>query len=179
MIKYFTLILVWFTLGIATAHAIQSVQSERPVGIGEESADTPLEDPKLEARARALMGEIRCLVCQNQAIDESNAELAQDLRTIVRTQMAAGQSEDDVKAYLVSRYGDWVLLKPPVDARTWLLWLSPVLFLLLGGIWLMLHLRRNSSSHTNGTNDIAVLNSNEQAELDTILRATTSEQDTN
>lgn len=100
--------------------------------------EKPLEDPVLEAQARALMKEIRCLVCQNQSIEDSNAELARDLRMIVRERVALGDNRENVLAYLVDRYGDWVLLKPPVKASTYFLWASPffvvlvLLFLVLG-----------------------------------------------
>ncbi|MBV9548249.1 MAG: cytochrome c-type biogenesis protein CcmH [Alphaproteobacteria bacterium] len=88
-------------------------------------------DPALEARARHLQRELRCLVCQGQSIDESNAELAGDLRRTVREQIAAGRSDDEIKDYLRSRYGDFILMQPPVEPVTWLLWLAP--FLVLAG----------------------------------------------
>lgn len=93
--------------------------------------DRPLEDPAAEARAHLVMKEIRCLVCQNQSIEDSNADLARDLRRMVRERVAAGDTADEVKAWLVARYGDWVLLDPPFQARTLALWLSPPLLLLL------------------------------------------------
>ena len=86
----------------------------------------------VEKRAIALEHELRCLVCQNQSLAESNAPLAQDLRNQVREQLAAGKSEDEVKAYLVARYGDFVLYRPPFKAATLLLWLGPFLLLLAG-----------------------------------------------
>jgi cytochrome c-type biogenesis protein CcmH len=93
--------------------------------------EKPLADPAKEAQARALMKEIRCLVCQNQSIEDSNADLAKDLRLIVRERIALGDTPDNVRAYLVDRYGDWVLLEPPVSSKTYLLWGSPFLFLLV------------------------------------------------
>jgi cytochrome c-type biogenesis protein CcmH len=87
--------------------------------------DEVLGDPVLEARARTLSAELRCLVCQNQSIDDSAAPLARDLRLLVRERLKAGDSDAAVKAYLVARYGDFVLLKPPFDAQTLLLWLMP------------------------------------------------------
>jgi len=102
-----------------------------------QATDIPLADTAAEARARALMREIRCLVCQNQAIVESDAKIAYDLRIFVRAQVSEGVSDDAIKADLVARYGDWVLLSPPVDTRTVMLWLSPLLLLLLGlGLWI-------------------------------------------
>lgn len=109
--------------------------------------DQALEDPALEARARALMTELRCLVCQNQSIVDSDAGLAQDLRDIVRERVSAGESDDVIKAYLVDRYGDWVLMRPPVKPGTWLLWGSPFLLLVFGAsIWFLS--RRKASEPT-------------------------------
>jgi cytochrome c-type biogenesis protein CcmH len=92
-----------------------------------------LSDPALEARARALSAELRCLVCQNESIDESHADLARDLRLLIRERIVQGQSNAEIRAFLVSRYGDFILLNPPFKPTTWLLWLSPVMILLLGG----------------------------------------------
>ncbi|MBI3275096.1 MAG: cytochrome c-type biogenesis protein CcmH, partial [Methylocystis sp.] len=89
-----------------------------------------LADPKLEARARAIASELRCLVCQNQSIDDSDAPLAKDLRAIVREKLQEGASDADVRAFLVSRYGDFMLLRPPVKPETLLLWAAPLLALL-------------------------------------------------
>jgi cytochrome c-type biogenesis protein CcmH len=91
-----------------------------------------LADPALEARARTISQEIRCLVCQNQSIDDSNADLAHDLRVLVRERLKAGDSDQQVKDYLVARYGDFVLLNPPFELKTVILWLWPLLLLLLG-----------------------------------------------
>jgi len=92
-----------------------------------------LSDPALEARARALSAELRCLVCQNESIDESHADLARDLRLLIRERIVKGQSNAEIRDFLVSRYGDFILLNPPFKPTTWLLWLSPVMILLLGG----------------------------------------------
>jgi len=94
--------------------------------------DEVMKDPALEARARALSAELRCLVCQNQSIDDSDAPLARDIRLLIRERIGQGEGNDAVRAYLVSRYGDFILLKPPFKPQTWLLWLSPVLILGLG-----------------------------------------------
>jgi cytochrome c-type biogenesis protein CcmH len=101
-----------------------------------------LADPVLEARARALGQELRCLVCQNQSIDDSSADLAHDLRVLVRERLAAGDSDRQVLAYLTSRYGDYVLLRPPVKPTTWLLWFGPPALLLAGGLAILLAWRR-------------------------------------
>ena len=94
--------------------------------------DEMLADPRLEARARAISKEVRCLVCRNESIDDSNASLARDLRLLVRERLTSGDSDREVKAYLVARYGDYVLLDPPMKLTTYLLWFGPALILLLG-----------------------------------------------
>ena len=98
-----------------------------------ELVDPPLEDPVLEARAQEIHKQIRCLVCQNESIHDSNAGLARDLRIIVRDRLTAGDTNAEAIQYLVDRYGDWVLLKPPFKATTVVLWLGPVLILMLAG----------------------------------------------
>ena len=107
--------------------------------------DEILDDPALEARARTLSAEIRCLVCQNESIDSSNADKARELRLLVRERLVAGDSDQEVLDYLVARYGDFVLLRPPFKPSTYLLWFGPLLILLLGGggIALALGRRRN------------------------------------
>ncbi|KPF65494.1 hypothetical protein IP69_17500 [Bosea sp. AAP35] len=96
-----------------------------------------LPDPAMEQRARAISSELRCLVCQNQSIDDSDAPLAKDLRVLVRERLVAGDSDSGVRDFVVARYGDFVLLRPPFDVRTALLWGSPFLILLaaLGFMW--------------------------------------------
>jgi len=95
-------------------------------------ADTQLPDPKQEARAQALMETIRCLVCQGQSIADSNAELAGDMRAMVRQRIAAGERPEAIRAWLIQRYGSWVTYDPPLDRVTWLLWAAPVMFLVVG-----------------------------------------------
>ena len=96
--------------------------------------DEQLADPALERRARDISAGLRCLVCQNQSIDDSDAPLARDLRILVRERLTAGDSDTAVRDYLVARYGDFILLKPPFEAGTLLLWLTPVLALGLGAV---------------------------------------------
>jgi cytochrome c-type biogenesis protein CcmH len=91
-----------------------------------------LADSVLEARARALSGEFRCLVCQNESIDESNADLAHDLRVLIRQQVKDGRSDAEIRGFLVARYGQFVLLKPRFDGKTMLLWLGPFIVLVAG-----------------------------------------------
>lgn len=107
-----------------------------------EGIDTPLADPAAEARARDISRTLRCLVCQNQSIEDSNAPLAQDLRQIVRERVQAGDDDEAVRRFLVARYGDWVLLKPPFKGATLLLWIGPVLILLAGAATVALLYRR-------------------------------------
>lgn len=99
--------------------------------------DEILSDPVLETRARAISEGLRCLVCQNQSIDDSAAPLARDLRVIVREHLKAGDSDDAIRDYLVHRYGDFVLLKPPFERSTLLLWGTPALVVVLGGLGLL------------------------------------------
>jgi cytochrome c-type biogenesis protein CcmH len=101
-----------------------------------------LADPALEARARTLGKGLRCLVCQNQSIDDSNADLAHDLRVLLRQRLAAGDSDQQVLDYVAGRYGMFVLLDPPFAPVTWLLWLTPPVLVLGGGALLLLRARR-------------------------------------
>ena len=91
-----------------------------------------LDDPVLESRAREVSAGLRCVVCQNQSIDESNAELARDMRILVRDRLLKGDSNQDVLDYMVSRYGDFVLLEPPFKMATYFLWFGPLLFVAIG-----------------------------------------------
>jgi cytochrome c-type biogenesis protein CcmH len=108
--------------------------------------DEILPDPALEARARVLSRELRCMVCQNQSIDDSDAPLARDLRILVRDRLKAGDDDRQVLDFLTARYGDFVLLKPRVSWRTAALWGTPAALLLLGGLGLVLFLRRRAAS---------------------------------
>jgi len=108
--------------------------------------DEVLPDPKLEARARAISAGLRCLVCQNQSIDDSKAEFARDLRLLVRERLNLGESDKQVRAFLVKRYGNFILLKPPLDLETAFLWGMPALVLATGGIALLFGLRRLQST---------------------------------
>lgn len=121
--------------------------------------DEMLADPALEARARTISEELRCVVCQNQSIDDSDAPLARDLRLIVREQLQTGKSDAEVREYVVARYGNFVLLKPPVEPATWALWAGPFALLLLGGLGLFLWSRRARPA------EVAALTPEEAAEL--------------
>jgi cytochrome c-type biogenesis protein CcmH len=106
--------------------------------------DEILPDPAMETRAREITKQLRCLVCQNQSIDDSNAPLARDLRLLVRERLKAGDSDTAVLAYVVARYGDFVLLRPPVKATTWLLWFGPLALLLGAVLFLFVRARRKN-----------------------------------
>jgi cytochrome c-type biogenesis protein CcmH len=114
-----------------------------------------MRDPALEARAREVSKSLRCVVCQNETIDESNAELAHDMRLTVRRRIAAGDSNQEVLHYMVQRYGDFVLLKPRFNSATVLLWLGPLLVLLLGGIAVVRMMRRTRPPGAPLTSDQA------------------------
>ena len=101
-----------------------------------------LQNPQLEARARVLSKNIRCLVCQNQSIDDSNASLAKDLRKVVREQLVNGASDEEIFDFLIERYGDFVLLKPPVKPSTYMLWYGPIILFSIGLVMSVLFLIR-------------------------------------
>ena len=126
--------------------------------------DEMLKDPALEARARHLSQELRCMVCQNQSIDDSEAPLAHDLRVLVRDRLTAGDSDRQVLDYLVARYGEFVLLKPPFAFRTLLLWGLPPLALIAGMVGLVAALRRRRS-----VTEPAALSAAEQRRLATLV----------
>ncbi|MBY5796675.1 cytochrome c-type biogenesis protein CcmH [Rhizobium leguminosarum] len=127
--------------------------------------DEVLADPALEARARALSAELRCMVCQNQSIDDSNADLAKDLRLLVRERISDGDSDEAVLTYIVSRYGEFVLLKPRVSMKTVLLWGAPVLLVLAGGLSLLVFARKRAGTPTGSK-----LTADEQAKLSELLK---------
>lgn len=121
-------VMVFLSLGLVQAQAV------RP--------DEVLADPQLEQRARDLSAELRCMVCQNQSIDGSDAELARDLRVLVRERLVAGDTDAQVIDFVVSRYGEFVLLKPKFNSRNAVLWATPAILLALGGAVLVLTVRR-------------------------------------
>ncbi len=147
--RFFLLILAVFTIvSVGLAHAVQP--------------DEVLTDPALERRARALSAELRCMVCQNQSIDDSDAELARDLRILVRERLEAGDTDAEVIDYVVSRYGEFVLLKPRFNVRNALLWGTPIVLLVGGGIFALLAARSRRRAE-------AALSEEEKAALDRIL----------
>lgn len=135
-----------------------------PIAAHAVQPDEMLPDATQEKRARAISAGLRCLVCQNQSIDDSDAPLARDLRLIVRERIKAGDNDTAVVDYVVARYGDYVLLKPPFNTSTLILWASPLL-LLLGGIWLGRKVMRPAGN----VEPAAPLDAAEQARLEEIL----------
>lgn len=127
-----------------------------------------MSDPALEARARDISRELRCVVCQNQSIDDSDAPLAADLRAIVRERLAAGDTDEEVMAFIVARYGSFVLLKPPIDLQTILLWSAPLVVLIPGGLALFFYLRRRGRA---GAAEPLPLTAEERGRLSALLKA--------
>jgi cytochrome c-type biogenesis protein CcmH len=125
--------------------------------------DEVLKDPALEQRARDISAGLRCLVCQNQSIDESDAPLAKDLRGLVRERLKTGETNQQVRDFVVQRYGEFVLLRPVFGVHTALLWLTPLLVIALGGVGLWLALKRRHPAPS-------ALSEAEQAGLDALLR---------
>jgi cytochrome c-type biogenesis protein CcmH len=133
--------------------------------------DEIMADPAKEARARDLSRELRCMVCQNQSIDDSDAPLARDLRLLVRERIASGDSDSQVMDFLVARYGEFVLLKPRFSPHTLLLWLLPPLALAGGGLALWLYSRRRASSASAADPALLHLTEDEEARLERLLAA--------
>jgi cytochrome c-type biogenesis protein CcmH len=133
--------------------------------------DEIMSDIAKEARARDLSRELRCMVCQNQSIDDSEAPLARDLRLLVRERIAAGDSDAQVIDFLVARYGEFVLLKPRLNPHTWLLWLLPPLVLAGGGFALWTHNRRRAKSGTRDDASLFKLTADEEARLERLIGA--------
>jgi cytochrome c-type biogenesis protein CcmH len=127
--------------------------------------DEILQDPALEQRARGLSKQLRCLVCQNQSIDDSDADLARDLRRIVREQLVAGKSDAEIISYVTARYGDFVLLKPPVEPATWGLWFGPAALLGIAAITIGIYVNRRR----RGIDGLPPLSPEERAQLEALL----------
>ncbi len=130
------------------------------------AVDPPLDDPVLEARAQEVFKTLRCLVCQNQSISDSDADLARDLREIVRERVAAGDSDDEARAFLVDRYGDWVLLKPPVKGTTLALWVGPLVLFCVALVIAVGFYRRPTRS---GKEALAPLDENERQRMNDLM----------
>ncbi len=150
-------------LGAVMPHSVVVVKSAWAVT----SPDEVLEDPELERRARSLSKELRCLVCQNQSIDDSNADLARDLRQLVRERLLAGDTDQEILAFATERYGEFVLLRPPMQPSTWLLWYGPVAIFVLAGIAVFFYVRRRRNEPLEAP--VNSLSADEQARLDRLL----------
>lgn len=140
------------------------------VSVSHANEAVPLaEDPVVEQRLISIAEELRCLVCQNESLAGSRADLANDLRRELRELIKAGKSDADIKEFLVSRYGDFVLYKPPVKPTTWLLWFGPLL-LLLGAVWLLVSTIRTTQKNSN----TEVLDAEKRAKAQALLQETDS-----
>ena len=157
------LIAISFVLMVALAAPAHAVQP-----------DEVMSDPARESRARDLSRELRCMVCQNQSIDDSDAPLARDLRLLVRERIGSGDSDAEVIDFLVARYGEFVLLKPRFNARTLLLWLLPPLALAGGGLALWVNMRRRSGASAPEDDSLVKLTADEEVRLERLLDAETS-----
>ena len=138
--------------------------------------DEILPDPALESRARVISGELRCMVCQNQSIDDSEAPLARDLRLLVRERLKAGDSDTQVVDFMVARYGEFVLLKPRLEPHTYLLWLLPPLALAGGGVALWMYSRRRTRSATAEDQSLRQLTPEEEARLEQLIASEPSQE---
>ena len=161
--KAFLLAAVLALTPLAAAHAVQP--------------DEVLPDPAMETRAREISKDLRCLVCQNQSIDDSNAPLARDLRVLVRERLTAGDSNEQVLGYVTDRYGDYVLLRPPFKATTLFLWIGPFIILAIGAVVTALYLRGRKGTDgipvAAGGADTAPLTDEERRRLDALLNRNT------
>jgi len=128
--------------------------------------DEMLQDPSQEARARALSADLRCMVCQNQSIDDSDADLAHDIRVLIRQRIVAGDSDRAVIDFLVARYGEFILLQPPLSLHTILLWATPVGVLVVGGVVMAVAVRRRRRMAEKSS----VLSPEEEARLAALIR---------
>jgi cytochrome c-type biogenesis protein CcmH len=151
---------IWI-VGLSAAYAVQP--------------DEIMADPVKESRARDLSRELRCMVCQNQSIDDSEAPLARDLRLLVRERIASGDSDAQVLDFLVARYGEFVLLKPRLNPHTWLLWLLPPLALAGGGLALWIHNRRRWKFAAADDQSLFKLTADEEARLERLIAAEPSQ----
>jgi len=154
------------TLGLALAIGVMASTAAYAV-----QPDEIMSDSVKEERARDLSRELRCMVCQNQSIDDSEAPLARDLRLLVRERIAAGDSDAQVIDFLVARYGEFVLLKPRLNSHTWFLWFLTPLALSGGGIALWLHSRRRAQSAAGQDTAVSSLTAEEQARLNRLIGA--------
>ena len=146
----------------AMVFTVVTLLSLQSVAVRAVTPDEMLADPALEARAREISQGLRCVVCPNQSIDDSNAPLAKDLRVLVRERLQAGDSNAEAKAFIVARYGNFVLLKPPIQLNTVLLWFAPALLAIIVLFGLVRFLRRQQSLSPSGSGDAALATAMEE-----------------
>lgn len=158
MNKRFLILLGAIVLAVSVLH-VQPAKAVNP--------DEMLPNPTLEKRAREISKGLRCLVCQNETIDDSDAELAHDLRVLVRERLVAGDTDQQVVDYIVKRYGDYVLLDPPLKPETYILWISPVVLAILALLAIVAFFRRK---HREAENMPQALSEQEEHRLNKILR---------
>lgn len=151
------LLVLLFALGICLAASVTNAGEAVPMA----------QNPKVEARLLAISEELRCLVCQNETLAASRAELANDLRKEVRRLIIEGKTDAEIKDYLVARYGDFVLYRPPVKTTTWLLWFGPIIILVASIVALLAYLRKRTASLNNKTE--RALSESEHAEAKRLL----------
>jgi len=154
-LKLVMLLVIGWPLGFTAAQAVEP--------------DEVLKDPVLEKRARVISGDLRCLVCQNQSIDDSNADLAKDLRILVRERLKKGDSNNQVMEYLVARYGEFVLLKPRIAPHTWVMWFAAPVILILAAFGLFAANRRRKAQ-ARAQNAVAGLSEDEQKRIADIMQ---------
>ncbi len=131
-----------------------------------QEADSSLSETEIASRSEAIQKTLRCVVCQNQSIADSNSTLAEDMRNLVERRVRMGETEEEVRDYMQARYGDFVLMKPPIKAATWALWFSPLVLFILGGIWYAFNVRSRSQTAEAETE---ALSDTETARLKAIL----------
>ena len=153
----------WLRLAMAIVVLLQPAPSSAV------QPDEILPDATLEERARNLSRELRCMVCQNQSIDDSDAPLARDLRLLVRERLTAGDSDKQVLDFLTARYGDFVLLNPPLNMKTFLLWVLPAGLLVIGGIVLMVAMRRRDGTVLESGLPVSPLTAEEEGKIAKLL----------
>lgn len=136
-----------------------------------EPAQTEQSQTDLQARAEAIQKTLRCVVCQNQSIADSNSPLAEDMRNLVEYRVSLGESEEEVRAYMQARYGDFVLMKPPMKMSTWFLWFGPLILVLLGSIWFIFQSRRSPEQVSAAETGDEELSDRDKSRLADILKS--------
>ncbi len=145
----------------------------QPLAVADEQAS--LSETEIATRSEAIQKTLRCVVCQNQSIADSHSFLAEDMRNVVEKRVRLGESDDEVRAYMQAKYGDFVLMKPPVKLSTFLLWFGPLLLVLAGGVWYIFAIRKTDAEPSPVDLD---LSEDERRKLDDLLKRSTEEETT-